>query len=100
MDTVSEFLSECCDLAPNYRATPTELYEAYKIRCELNGEKYLCLKEFGKSLNDKGFSTNRSNGKNWRNGIRLLNQNHDFDQVPGKSPVRSKEELEKLCAEL
>jgi len=87
MDTVSEFLSECCDLAPNYRATPTELYEAYKIRCELNGEKYLSLKEFGKSLNGKGFSTNRSNGKNWRIGIKLLSQNHDFDQVPAKSPV-------------
>jgi putative DNA primase/helicase len=81
MDTVSEFLNECCGLDANKKETPKTLYDAYKAMCELNGEKYLCLKDFGKSLNDKGFSTNRSNGKNWRVGIKLLNQNHDFDQV-------------------
>jgi P4 family phage/plasmid primase-like protien len=100
MDTVSEFLNECCDLDANKKETPTTLYDAYKTMCELNGEKYLCLKNFGKSLNDKGFSTNRSNGKNWRIGIKLLNQDHDFDQVSAKSPDRAEEEIDKLCAEL
>jgi len=100
MDNVSEFLRECCDLASNYRESPAVLYEAYKTRCDLNGEKYLCLKEFGKSLNDKGYLTRRSNGKNWRTGIKLLNQNHDFDLVSVNSPIHNKEEPEKLCAQL
>jgi len=102
MDTVSGFLKECCALAPNYKETPTALYDVYKTNCELNGEKYLSMKEFGKSLNDKGFLTNRSNGKSWRNGIKLLNQNQeqDFDQVRDKSSVSAKGELEKLCAQL
>ena len=69
------------------------MYEPYKARCDLNGEKYLSLKEFGKALNDKGFLTSRSNGKSWKRGIKLLNQICDFDQVPDKSTALTKEEL-------
>jgi len=100
MDTVAEFIRECCDLSQNNRETLTVLYDPYKSRCDLNGEKYLSLKEFGKALNDKGFLTYRSNGKSWRSGIRLLSQNNDFNQVPGKSDVRTNEEIEELCAQL
>jgi putative DNA primase/helicase len=100
MDTVAEFISECCELEPNYKETPTTLYNAYQRNCELNGEKYLSMKEFGKSLEGKGFSAKKTNGKYMRRGIKLLNQDHDFDQVSDKSPVRTKGELEKLYAQL
>ena len=100
MDTVAEFISECCDLEPNHKETPTNLYDAYKRNCELNGEEYLSMKEFGQSLNDKGFSTNRSNGKNWRRGIKLLNQNSDFDQDSKETPVCTMEDSGDLFAQL
>ncbi len=71
MDTINGFLDENCNLAPNLRVKPTDLYSAYKTYCELNGETCLALKEVGKSLNDKGYYTKKSNGKNWRLGIGL-----------------------------
>ena len=100
MDSVSEFLSENCERSPNCRINPTELYYAYKSYCELNGEKYLSLKDFGKSLNGKNFLVKKSNGQLWRSGIKLLNQGQDFCHVSDKSTVSSEDELKEICAEL
>ncbi len=82
MDTVNEFLDGCCTLSPNLKSNPTDLYNAYRSHCELNGETFLKMKEFGRSLNGKGYETKPSNGKNWRLGIDLTNQYEDFDSVP------------------
>ncbi|MCP4254145.1 MAG: hypothetical protein GY775_12195 [Candidatus Scalindua sp.] len=71
MDTVNAFLGEYCTLSPTLKVNPTELFTAYKKFCELNGEVYLSMKDFGISLNTKGYEVKRSNGKNWRIGIEL-----------------------------
>jgi putative DNA primase/helicase len=71
MDTVNAFLEERCTLLPILRVNPTSLYTAYKEHCTLNGESFLSMKEFGKSLNDKGYEIKKSDGKNWRSGIEL-----------------------------
>ena len=71
MDTVNEFLEECCTLSKNVKVNPTDLYTAYKKHCELNGEAYLSMKDFGLSLNAKGYDVKSSNGRNWRIGIGL-----------------------------
>ena len=71
MDTVNAFLGECCTLSPTLKVNPTDLFTAYKKYCELNGEVYLSMKDFGLSLNAKGYEVKRSNGQNWRVGIGL-----------------------------
>lgn len=80
MDTINEFLGECCTLLPNLKAKPTDLYTAYKRHCELNGESFLSMKEFGRSLNDKGYKTTRSHGNTWRLGIGLQAEEMDIEK--------------------
>ncbi len=79
MDTVNAFIDECCTLSPMLKVNATVMYTAYKRYCELNGEAFLSMKEFGKSLNDKGYEAKKSNGKIWRCGMGLLNQYGDFE---------------------
>ncbi len=81
MDTVNVFLDEKCTLLPMLKVNPTTLYSVYKTYSDLNGESFLTMKEFGKSLNDKGYEIKKSNGKNWRHGIGLSNESSDFTSV-------------------
>jgi P4 family phage/plasmid primase-like protien len=74
MDTVNEFLEECCTRLQSLRVKPTDLYDAYKRYCEKNGEMSLSMKEFGTSLNNKGYEVRKSNGSTWRLGIGLQAQ--------------------------
>jgi P4 family phage/plasmid primase-like protien len=74
MDSVNEFLDECCTVLPNIKVNPTDLYESYKRHCEKNGEMFLSMKDFGASLNNKGYETTKSNGRTWRIGIGLQSQ--------------------------
>jgi putative DNA primase/helicase len=71
MDTVNEFLEECCTLLPNVKVNPTALFDAYKKFCEKNGEIFLSMKKFGASLNKKGYEVTKTNSRTWRLGIGL-----------------------------
>jgi len=71
MDTINEFLEECCTISSMLKVNPTDLYNAYKRHCELNGESFLTMRMFGTSLTSKGYDTSDSNGKRWRLGIGL-----------------------------
>lgn len=70
MDIVGEFISECCVLGKEYKATPSTLYEAFRKWCESNGEVVESQKKFGGWLTEKGFKRGQSNGR-WWHGIGL-----------------------------
>lgn len=87
MDVLAGFLSDCCVLASNARASAAKLYDAYKRWCEANGERAESQRRFGGWLVDRDFRKSRSG----RNGateylglaLNLLNNTEPFS---GSSP--------------
>jgi putative DNA primase/helicase len=73
MDTLADFMAECCILAPEASALAAELYKAYTAWAEESGEKKpLSQKSFGTALGERGFERGRGIGgkKTWK-GIGL-----------------------------
>ncbi len=79
MDTVAEFISECCKsyldheaLKTQARTKPAELYQAYVEHTKSSGIEPLGSRVFGAKLEKLGYHLDKSNGKCWRLGITLL----------------------------
>jgi putative DNA primase/helicase len=68
MDTIAEFLEECCVQDSRGRATAGALYTAYKKWAEERGEQPLAIKNFGLRIAERGFSK----GKHTRTGTPWL----------------------------
>ncbi len=62
MDSLGDFLAECCDVAPAGEAAAGELYKAYGEWCEANGEHPLGKRNFGLRLSERGFERGRGTG--------------------------------------
>ncbi len=55
MDTLADFLAECCTVEKHAMATARELYTRYTLWCEENGERPERQKAFGMRLSERGF---------------------------------------------
>ena len=74
MDRLGDFIADNCLQAPNAQAGAAQLYDLYKIWCQLNGEEPLNQTRFGRKLGDKGFRSDRDNaGRRKWIGIGVLN---------------------------
>ncbi len=62
MDTLAEFLGECCVLHPAARVGTTALYSEYTKWCEGNKEKSLSKQMLFKRLKERGLDNKRSGG--------------------------------------
>ena len=73
MDTLADFLAECCIAAPGTSVLASDLYKAYTRWAEENGEKKpFHQRDFGLILTERGFEGKRSTGgKAVRQGIGL-----------------------------
>jgi putative DNA primase/helicase len=73
MDPISDFIAECCIVAPGASVKAKELYGAYTEWAEDNKEKKpLSLTAFGLTLTDRGFQKGRGSAGVWfRYGIGL-----------------------------
>jgi putative DNA primase/helicase len=74
MDTLGDFLGQCCVIGNQFHATAKDLYEAYEAWCEQNGEQPDSQKTFGAKLTDRGFAQIRfgSPQVRGRQGIGLM----------------------------
>lgn len=82
MDTLGDFLSECCVMGDQFQSTSKALYEAYKAWGELNGEQIETQKAFGTKLAERGFTSIRigaRQARGWR-GLGLM-----ADPAPDRS---------------
>jgi len=59
MDTLAEFLNDCCTENPSCTVRTKELYEAYCNWCERNGDKPLVKRTIGLKLKERGFTSVR-----------------------------------------
>jgi putative DNA primase/helicase len=55
MDVLSDFLSECCTEGKDLNISSKDLYQAYSIWCEENGDQQIKKISFGRKLKEKGF---------------------------------------------
>jgi putative DNA primase/helicase len=76
MDVLGAFLNECCEKGAEHSAPAKDLYEAYRLWCDENGERYETQRRFAGQLKDRGTFERRRSGPNgsyqWH-GLRLLN---------------------------
>jgi putative DNA primase/helicase len=75
MDVLGAFLQECCIADPESNVAAKDLYAAYKLWCDENGERAETQRRFGARLTERdGFERYRggkSGGHRWR-GLALL----------------------------
>ena len=77
MDELGDFLNTCCVLHPDAKAFAGDLYAAYKIFCEDNGQKALSQTTFGKRLLSRGLTKTGLHGKVRYLGIGLKTDRHN-----------------------
>lgn len=76
MDELADFLSECCTLAPDARATVKELFNAYQDWAEAAGEKKpMSKKSLGLALGERGFQNGRTGSMRFWQGIGIRGGN-------------------------
>lgn len=89
MDTLGDFLEECCDVAPDAEVLATELYSAYRRWSEATGGEAVNQTLFGRMLNEHGFEVQKGTGgvckgRKIRCGLRL--QGSGDPAVDGRGP--------------
>ena len=71
MDLLNDFLTECCTESTDEKVPSKDLYKAYSIWCEQNGEFQLKQNWFGRKLKEKGFASKQLGPKRVRYWIGL-----------------------------
>lgn len=75
MDVVGQFLSECCQLAPEGSETAAALLASYEAWAKANGEQRLSQRALGSSLPGHGLKRDRgAGGATCYKGVRLIGQ--------------------------
>ena len=73
MDSLGEFLKDCCIENPSFEVRTKDLYEAHFNWCERNGEKPMTKRVFGSKLKQRSFTSVRmkpNQARGWK-GIAL-----------------------------
>jgi P4 family phage/plasmid primase-like protien len=75
MDVLGAFLQECCIVDPDSNVAAKDLYAAYKLWCQENGERAETQRRVGARLTERGaferYRGGKSGGHRWR-GLELL----------------------------
>lgn len=71
MDTIGNFIEECCDVTPNFRIASSALYSAYSKWCKFSGHFALSQTKFGLEIKKRGFMKDRSEVGIYISGIDL-----------------------------
>jgi putative DNA primase/helicase len=80
MDTLGNFLAECCVVDARGRVAASELYEKYTQWCEDAGVRYpLSKTTFGVRLKERGFRPKKSGSERLWQGLELREHGVDDD---------------------
>lgn len=71
MDSFGNWLSECCEVAPDKKAKASALYSSYKDYATTSGEQPLSQKEFSYTLQAKGYKREETKYGNVYIGLEL-----------------------------
>ena len=76
-DWLGQFLEDHCDVATGYEVKSSELYQAYRASCMLNGEYIRSTTDFYGSLEKAGFTRRRTRAGRLIQGLHLK-EGQDF----------------------
>ncbi len=74
-DALRSFLESCCEINQKKRIKAKELYRAYTLYCEQNGDEPLKQQTFGRKLTEKGFEQSRTEKERFWKGLSLQIEN-------------------------
>jgi putative DNA primase/helicase len=79
MDTLGQFVADCCVVHADAKAKASELYTRYEYWANANGERdRLTQQSFGRRLTERGFQQQRTKSARWWLGIGIrLDQEGD-----------------------
>jgi putative DNA primase/helicase len=72
MDVLVDFLRDRCATNPDSRAPSKDLYGAYTLWCQENGQEAIKQRGFASGLKEKGFSPIRFRGVRGWQGLELV----------------------------
>ena len=72
MDTIGQWMKDCCTLSPDQKTTAQVLYNSYKSWCVQNGNHPLAQKRLGMALKERDLQSLRTPHAVWQ-GIGLSN---------------------------
>jgi P4 family phage/plasmid primase-like protien len=72
MDSLREFLADCCVIGDNYQSTVSEIYARYETWCESNGEQSQPARWLRIQLMDRGIKPDRDKNRRFWKGIGLV----------------------------
>ncbi len=76
MDTLGNWIADCCIEGPKMTASAKQLYASYVAWCEGNGERTGSQNALGKSLGERGYTSERTrDGVHWF-GIGIIDAPH------------------------
>jgi len=88
MDTLGNWIADCCIQGPPMTATAKQLYASYVAWCEGNGEKTGSQNALGKSLTERGYTSKRMrDGVHWF-GIGIVDGPEQGSFSPDESSPR------------
>lgn len=106
MDTLGDFIVECCEEIPEAIETAKALYFRYGQWCDETGENRLTKNQFGRKLTERGFVPEKGGASNSaiRKGLSLIsrsgpdnhgteNSNFTMNLSHGESPVNAVHDL-------
>lgn len=71
-DSIGEFLSECCEMAPDAVVPVGQVYPSYRLWAQRNGITPLGGRRFGALLDERGYPSDKgTGGARIRRGLRL-----------------------------
>jgi len=99
-DAVGLFLDECCIGDSKAKIRATELYKAFSLWCQNNGEYEISQRLFGGRLREKGFVNVKSGTVYWF-GLRLLDNLDNLDNKQINTSINTyKDDLPEISPSL
>ena len=71
-DLIGAWLADCCQLSSQYESLSSNLYNNYTLWCATNGLMKSSNKVFGRRLIERGFTSRKSNGKQFWTGVEVI----------------------------
>lgn len=71
VDTVERFISECCEVSPEYKEPCKRLQDAYKEFCSENNLHSVSVSKLWAALAERDYGTSRTKKDRFRDGLRL-----------------------------
>jgi len=87
MDSIGQWLDECCNVNPKFKCSTDNLYNSYKEYCTRNELNYKSKTAFGTDLGNRGFQKYREGNDRGRIGVDLKGESGNEAKNEAKKQI-------------